>query len=130
MRHWLCVLLLTLLPLQFSWGAVAGYCTHESSAQAKHLGHHQHEHGKAAAEAAGDAGDADAGHTSQRDDGRASATIDPDCGHCHGLGVGVLMPMAPMTGPLQTRGDAPRSVDILTLRTAAPPDRPQWPPLA
>jgi hypothetical protein len=125
MRHWLCVLLLTLLPLQFSWGAVAGYCTHESSAQAKHLGHHQHQHGTTPADAADDAD-----HPSQRDDGRASATVDPDCGHCHGLGVGVLMPMVPMSGPLQTRGEAPRSVGVLALRTTSPPDRPQWPPLA
>ena len=129
MRHWFCVLLLTLLPLQFSWGAVAGYCTHESSPQAKHLGHHQHQHGDTPVDSpVGAADDADA--PSQRDDGRASASVDPDCGHCHDLGVGVLMPLVTMHGLLTARGDAPRSVGVLMLRTTAPPDRPQWLPLA
>lgn len=123
MRHWLCVVLLALLPVQFSWAAVTGYCTHESSTQARHLGHHEHVHGDAAADATADA-------KANPDDGRASASIDPDCGHCHGLGVGLLMPWDALAGPAQMRDNAPSTAAGRLLRATAPPDRPQWLPLA
>ncbi|MCA0175635.1 MAG: hypothetical protein LCH73_05000 [Proteobacteria bacterium] len=38
------MLLLTLLPLQFGWAAVAPYCAHEASPAAEHVGHHSHQH--------------------------------------------------------------------------------------
>ena len=44
MRRWLATLLLVLLPFQFSWAAVGGYCQHETGAAAKHFGHHNHQH--------------------------------------------------------------------------------------
>ena len=44
MRRWLSILMLTLLPLQFSWAAVAAYCGHETGQHAEHLGHHEHQH--------------------------------------------------------------------------------------
>lgn len=122
MRHWLCVFLLTLLPFQFSWAAVTGYCAHESGTQVRHLGHHQHAHGDTTADAA-DSQPAD-------DDGRVSASVDPDCGHCHGLGVGMLMPWDPMAGLARTRDSTPSTASGRLLRPTAPPDRPQWPPLA
>jgi hypothetical protein len=124
MRHWLCVVLLALLPFQFSWAAVAGYCTHESNTQVRHLGHHEHVHDDAAADSTADAA------VNPADDGRASASIDPDCGHCHGLGVGLLMPWDAMTGPAQVRDSAPSTAAGRWLRVTAPPDRPQWLPLA
>jgi hypothetical protein len=124
MRHWLCVLLLALLPFQFSWAAVTGYCTHESNTQVRHLGHHEHVHGDAAADATADA------KANPGDDGRASASIDPDCGHCHGLGVGLLMPWDAVAGPAQVRDGAPSTAPGRLLRVTAPPDRPQWLPLA
>ena len=36
--------MLALLPLQFSWAAVAAYCGHETGQHAEHLGHHEHRH--------------------------------------------------------------------------------------
>lgn len=43
MRHSLAILLLTLLPLQFSWSAVITYCAHEVEVGAQqHFGHHEH----------------------------------------------------------------------------------------
>jgi hypothetical protein len=124
MRHWLCVVLLALLPVQFSWAAVTGYCTHESNAQVRHLGHHQHAHGDAAADSTADTA------ASAADDGRASASIDPDCGHCHGLGVGLPMPGEAMAGPAKARDSVPSTAPGRWLRVIAPPDRPQWLPLA
>ncbi|NCV41106.1 MAG: hypothetical protein EBW11_11190 [Betaproteobacteria bacterium] len=40
MRKFLAIFLLVLLPLQFSWAAVAGYCQHEAGVTANHPGHH------------------------------------------------------------------------------------------
>ncbi|MGJ7491066.1 hypothetical protein [Variovorax sp. ZT4R33] len=126
MRHWLCVLLLTLLPIQFSWAAVTGYCTHEAGAQVRHLGHHQHAHG----DPQGDAATSSSSQAADDDDGRASATVDPDCGHCHGLGVGLLMPVVAIPGPTAVHDGPPWTADAQGLRATAPPERPQWPPLA
>ena len=44
MRRWFAILMLALLPLQFSWAAVAAYCGHETGQHAEHLGHHEHRH--------------------------------------------------------------------------------------
>ena len=124
MRRWLCVLLLALLPLQFSWAAVVGYCAHEANATAPHLGHHQHAHEDASLENAATSASADAGGTS------APSALDLDCGHCHGLGVVVSVPVA---GPPTLRAlhhAAPWPARGLASHPTAPPDRPQWPPLA
>lgn len=122
MRRWLAIFLLTLLPLQFSWAAAAGYCAHESRVEGTHLGHHQHEHvpdgGSAAADLSAD------------EDGRVGANVHPDCGQCHGLGVGLPMPLVAMAGPVTVRDPAPSTAAGRLLRATAPPDRPQWPPLA
>ena len=42
MRRWFAVILLALLPLQFSWAAVANHCQHQAGAAADHVGHHDH----------------------------------------------------------------------------------------
>jgi hypothetical protein len=44
MRRYLAIFLLVLLPLQYSWAAMASYCEHETSVTAKHPGHHTHDH--------------------------------------------------------------------------------------
>ena len=44
MKKFLAIFLLVLLPLQFSWAAVAGYCQHEAGVTANHPGHHTHDH--------------------------------------------------------------------------------------
>ena len=80
------VLMLALLPFQFSWSAVAAYCMHDesSTAQAQHLGHHEHQH-----EAKMRNGQAD--KTSQE------PTFDIDCSICHGAVSG------PSTGQMQSQ---------------------------
>lgn len=124
MRRWFCLFLLTLLPLQFSWAAAAGYCAHESRPQSTHLGHHQHAHAQ-------DDGAVDAAASlSADDDSRVGADVHPDCGQCHGLGVGLPMPLAAMVGPAAVRDPAPTTAAGRLLRATTPPDRPQWLPLA
>jgi hypothetical protein len=57
-RRFLAIVLLALLPLQFSWAAVASYCEHETQGQhAEHFGHHDHDHAHQA-NASSDAGPA------------------------------------------------------------------------
>lgn len=123
MRRWLAVLLLVLLPLQFSWAAVADYCMHESSETADHVGHHDHEsHSHGAAQA-------DAEAKTKTDDG-SSSTATVDCSHCHGscavtldLPAG-LVPRSVEQAP-PTLGDAPRAEHV-----PAQPERPKWARLA
>lgn len=130
MRRFVALVLLALLPLQFSWAAVVACCEHigvhegagdgagegpRDAAATGHFGHHEHTHGHRA-----DAG-ASAGA-----DGSTPNADHPDCGACHG-GCTVLPaasscwvppattthPGAPAPGPLQTLAPTP-------------PERPQW----
>ncbi|WP_088283830.1 DUF2946 family protein [Ideonella sp. A 288] len=120
MRRWLAILMLTLLPLQFSWAAVAAYCGHETGEHAQHLGHHEHLHTVQAA--------ADKGHAPA--DQSAPAGFDFDCGHCHGTCASMSAPMD-VTTPLALTSH-PATPVAGTVRTLAqsPPERPQWLPLA
>ena len=70
MRRWLTLLLLVMLPLQFTWAAAAAYCQHEKAPAAHHVGHHEHEHVQATK-----ATDPDAAKT-------AKVFGDNDCGYC------------------------------------------------
>lgn len=113
-RRWLSILMLVLLPLQFSWAAVASYCEHERGAEAVHVGHHAHEH----------AASADAGENGK------PAGFDVDCGHCHGqLAVPALRLTAPAlagsAGPL-----VPTAADAVRAPPSPRPERPQWAHLA
>ena len=120
MRRWLAIFMLTLLPLQFSWTAVAAYCGHESGKHAQHLGHHEHQH----------TGQATAAKNSAPADHGTPAGFDFDCGHCHGTCASMPAPMAG-TATL-TLASHPVTRDEATVRTLAqsPPERPQWLPLA
>jgi len=129
MRRWLCVLLLTLLPLQFSWAAVVGYCAHEADARAPHLGHHTHVHAGASS---GDAAEVPSAEAAPADAGGKTATpaLDLDCGHCHGMGVVVsVLPDGP-PAVRALRHAAPWPARGQASHLTAPPDRPQWPALA
>ena len=132
MRRLLAIVLLVLLPLQFSWAGVAPYCGHEEQAGANHFGHHEHQHpAEIGIDAASDA-DLDAGSTPTTDvpAGKLAGAPDLDCGHCHGAGSMILITPAPVA-----------SLPLTALRLAsideaggahAPtrPERPQWLPLA
>ncbi len=120
MHRWLAILLLALLPLQFSWAAAAAYCGHESGKHAQHLGHQEHQH----------AGQATADNDSAPADPSAPSGFDVDCGHCHGTFASMPAPasdMAPLT--LSSHPDAPVEGIVRTL-AKSPPERPQWLPLA
>ncbi|BEU96258.1 DUF2946 family protein [Acidovorax sp. DW039] len=135
MRRWILTCLLMLLPIQFSWAAVAAYCQHERGglpARNQHLGHHEHQHaggkepGKSEAQAQPLAqADNDSGKGDSRMD-----RADPDCRMCHGLGLGVLWQPAPKWAPPRASTWAGPTVGHLPQHTPHPPERPQWPRLA
>jgi hypothetical protein len=123
MRRWLAIFLMLLLPLQFSWAAVANYCGHETDAVADYVGHHghaTHDHGSKVA----DAGDI------AKTDGSSTPASGVDCGHCHGYCVCLIdLPSSVQPLPLGVApshlGDAPAAEHI-----PAQPERPQWGSLA
>jgi len=120
MRRWLAILMLTLLPLQFSWAAVAAYCGHETGKHAQHLGHHEHQHtGQAATDADGAPADQ-----------KTPAGFDFDCGHCHGSCASMPALAGDMT-PLTLASHPVTPVEgIVRTLAQSPPERPQWLPLA
>lgn len=90
MRRWLLILFIALLPLQFTWAAVASYCLHEEApAGAQHFGHHEHEHDDAVT------GTEEAAAKS------SVLQVDGDCAYCH---LGCAQPIA------TTRFDVPHAL--------------------
>lgn len=123
MRRWFALLLLVLLPLQFSWAVVEDYCVHGPEGALSHPAHHDHAvHGHGAA-------DVGVGDPAQPDG--ASLTAAPsDCGHCHGHCAALVetsaVPGSPPPGSARpASGDAARAGAM-----PAPPERPQWAGLA
>lgn len=115
MRRWLAILLLVLLPAQFSWAKLAAYCAHGAGSAAWHLGHHdkaQHGHAQPAADEA------------------TPGALDHDCGHCHGQLVVILgVPLQPLPAVAATAYfslNAPNRAAPVP----RPPERPQWAALA
>jgi len=116
----LAIVLLALLPLQFSWAAVASHCGHEAQAAVGHFGHHEHEHRT-------DVG-MDSSAEVQAD--TASGTMHLDCGHCHGycsaiLGFTSIVPGAPSTVAPDATLD-----ELGAAHASTRSERPQWLPLA
>ena len=113
MRSLWIVLLLVLMPLQFSWAATAVYFECEIVASTAHVSHHVERHGSRG----------DATNTS---DPVQAALVDGDCGTCH-------------TGCFVTASNADKCVSLpasmvmshtgVAHPTSAPlklPERPQW----
>ncbi|MES2718739.1 MAG: hypothetical protein V4795_23475 [Pseudomonadota bacterium] len=137
MRRFLAIVLLALLPLQFSWAAVASYCEHETQG-AGHFGHHDHDHAHQAG-ASSDAGPtadltADAsptpGETGSADGDKAPGAMDLDCGHCHGSCSAMLTWPQGMPGALSTAPPGATLDETGGAHAPTRPERPQWLPLA
>ncbi len=121
MRRWLTVLLLVLLPLQFVWAAAAPYCQHEESAEARHIGHHEHEHQSAA-----DAQKATKSSDSLDDKAFAKWTVDDDCAYCHLSAT--QSPLSQLTELVPLAGAARQEAGAYPFGTRAPDhhERPNW----
>ena len=123
MRRFIALVLLALLPLQFSWAAVATVCANEAGGTG-HFGHHEHHHAGEAAHGAEPPADGDAPV------GTTPGTVDADCGHCHGTCSVMLMrqPVLPELSAAAPRGAAPPERG--GAHAPARPERPQWRALA
>lgn len=114
----LAIVLLALLPLQFSWAAVASYCEREAGVDAAHVCHHEHLH---PANAVADDG---------CPEGAATGAGDVDCGHCHGHCTGLLGLPESLSGDLSTATPRTSADEAGSAHAPARPERPQWAPLA
>ena len=90
MTRWLLIVLMVLLPAQFSWAAAAPYCAHESNPISIHVGHHKHVHEGASTEAK---------HTTSESEKEAAktplASDHSDCHYCHAVVGQLASPTAP-----------------------------------
>lgn len=116
MRRLFTILLLALLPLQFSWAAVGVYCWHETGEAARHFGHHDHQH---------------KGNSCHGDKApEASGGIDIDNDVCHSVTAAVIQTDYALALPVRT------SALVFDYRFSPnssphyPPERPNWVPLA
>lgn len=117
MRRWLTILLLFVLPLQFSWAVAATYCQHEEVAAVSHFGHHAHEH---------QAEDAASGGSGKHLAKTGGLGVDNDCGFCHlNLAKPPFEPAAPLDVRVQLTADAP-SPHAFRSRGPDHPERPNW----
>lgn len=118
MRRFLLIVLMFVLPLQWSWAAAASLCGHEAAGPAaRHFGHHQHEHhGAAAGHDAGKSTKAAKAEGADKKSGLGSLRADPDCGVCHGLGAAFLADVDAQAPPWI-------SADAFPRYQAAVPDR-------
>jgi hypothetical protein len=113
MRRWLAILMLALLPLQFSWAAVATYCGHE-------FGHQEHKH----------AGLSGTDQGSAPTDQGTPAGFDFDCGHCHGTCASMPAPVGDVSPLTQASHRVMPVEGIVRTLAQSPPERPQWLPHA
>lgn len=117
MRRWFAIFLLALLPLQFSWAAVGGYCGHETQQQTPHADHHENQQtGLASVHSGGDA----AGQ-----DGQAVNGCDC-CDHCHGTCCSMPASVHRLTVRVIAAPSAAQVQGIVRTLAANPPERPQW----
>lgn len=104
MKRYFLILLLVLLPIQFSWAIAGTYCAHEEAA-ATHFGHHEHKH----EETTEDGAKGDGKHETKKiqfglDDG--------DCDYCHHAPSNAIAAAAPALAQpglsAHIRTDSPR----------------------
>lgn len=118
MRRWLSILLLVLLPLQFTWAAAAGYCQHEKAVQGWHIGHHEHQHQD-------EAGQAHA-KTKTSDGALGAKLTDTDCTVCHLSHVQPLPMVVPALSELQGMDYQAVFAGLFSTRGPDLLERPNW----
>ena len=111
MKKLLLILLLTILPIQYSWSMAAVYCQHESETTS-HFGHHGHQHQSLSDEGG--------------DHGKPAKKAHGDCEVCHHA-VQASAPAA--DAPLMAAGArtyaSPLPSQYLSYIAEGPP-RPNW----
>jgi Zn ribbon nucleic-acid-binding protein len=113
MRYFFVLLILFVLPLQWSYAAVANYCQHEEVGAAQnHMGHHAHQHADKTIE----------------DKGKKATFADLDCPNCqHSTSAAMMMQLPTIPVPHFS------AVPCIFRNQSIPhrsPDNPFRPPLA
>jgi hypothetical protein len=117
MKRYLAIFLLVLLPLQFSWAAMASHCQHETVVTVQHPGHHSHEHSSAE-------------HPETVENADSSAAIDHDCATCH-LGCAAALVSDLTTTTVAVSENHPLHLQVMASQPSIErPERPKWPMLA
>ena len=127
-RRTLAILLLAVLPFQFSWAAVASYCAHETQVVAGHFGHHEHQLDADASDSAGL--DMNLDVNLDAGDGKAPDALDLDCSQCHGTFSMMLSPLSAQPVALSTALPSATLDESGGAPAPTRPERPQWLPLA
>ncbi|MGY4828565.1 DUF2946 family protein [Sphaerotilaceae bacterium SBD11-9] len=126
MRRWLAILLLVILPLQFSWVAAASLCQHEQDVSTQHVGHHEHQH-KASSDKPNTATDAHGLQADKSDGkGKQSAEMHADCAYCQ---LSVTKPLSLVSvslAGLPTAFDLPPEHQVLEFQPRDRIERPNW----
>lgn len=91
MQRIVLVLLLMLLPVQWTWAAAASICRHETNIHANHFGHHEHRHDHPTSVTPS----SDAADDTQT---QSESGIHADCATCHAAVPGLMMPPADVLG--------------------------------
>jgi len=111
------ILLLTILPIQYSWSMAAVYCQHESS-KVTHYGHHGHQHQAQA----GDEQD----HGQDQDQDKSKLSKHGDCEVCHhAVQASVPAADAVLTAPPAASYAPPGALHYHSYIADGPP-RPNW----
>lgn len=112
MKKLLLILLLTILPIQYSWSMAAVYCQHEPG-QVSHFGHHGHQH-----QALSDDGGSEPGKPSKQ--------AHADCEVCHhAVQASAPAADAPLMAAAGRIYAPPASPQYLSHIADGPP-RPNW----
>lgn len=112
MKRWFAIVCLVLLPLQFTWAAVASYCNHEASPVSQHFGHHSHQH--------------------EGNDGSNSGVkklpfgLDNDCTVCHAGCAVTIGDVAPLRVVENAAMKGPLELGALAFDIPSKPERPKW----
>ncbi len=128
MRRIFAILLLAVLPLQFSWAVVASYCGHEEQAGVTHFGHHEHHHHADNGGNAEPVADLDA--TADAAGDKAPGAMDLDCGQCHGYCSVMFTLPSGLPGAFSTAHPSATLDEAGGVHAPTRPERPQWLPLA
>ena len=117
MTRYLAIFLLVLLPLQFSWAAMAGYCQHETGVTATHPGHHTHDQSSV-------------DHQESSKNSPQSTGMDHDCATCH-MGCAAALVNDLNTTTAAVSDDHPLHPQVIVSQLSRErPERPNWPVLA
>jgi hypothetical protein len=118
MKKILLILLLFVIPFQFSWAAAAVYCQHEAGSSS-HFGHHSHQH-KVQDQ------DQNKAKDSKTDAAKSLEKYHGDCESCHLFSHASLISAFAEPARLDAQGHLQPRPRSYRSHIPAPPKRPDW----